>query len=249
MLALVINLDDQPARLAHVRDEVGRLAVPGLEVRRIAAVDGRAMDAAALDAFIGASPRARGWLPGQIGCLLSHREAWRAIVESGDGHGVVFEDDVHVARAAAPFLRDASWVPSDADVVRLEASGKAQRLGAPVATPHGRALRPVLSEAWNGTAYLIRADTAAMLLAAPRRWWQPLDFLLYDRATSPVARALRVLQLDPAVCEQDKVRDGGVGFESAIEDGLGVPPQGRLRTLVRPLAQRLRGRTLTRFVA
>lgn len=247
MLALVINLDDQPTRLAHFQGQIANLG-GGIEARRVPGVNGHALSPEELEAFRRASPRPTGWLPGQIGCLLSHREAWRAIANSGNSHGVVFEDDVHLAIAAGPFLRDHDWVPEQADVVRLEASGRAQKLGGPALSAHGRTLRPVLSEAWNGTAYVIRADVATMLLSAPRRWWRPLDFMLYDRRTSPLARALAVYQLDPAICEQDKFRSTGAeGFESSIEVNRAITREGRLRALIRPLARRLRGRTLTRF--
>lgn len=80
-----------------------REALPEAEV--VEAVDGRSLPASERAAAHAprryAPPYPFDMLPSEIGCFLSHRRAWRRIVQSGAEAGFVAEDDVAVD--AAPF--------------------------------------------------------------------------------------------------------------------------------------------------
>lgn len=89
----VINLDRAAARLAAVAAEIRRF---GWTFERVAAIDARAIDAAAL-AALAPDPwsryQARSITPGEICCLASHRKAWTRLLETGCAWAIVLEDD------------------------------------------------------------------------------------------------------------------------------------------------------------
>ena len=97
----------------------------------------------------GSHAQPEGWLPGEVGCFLSHFEIWRRIASGNEPWAAVFEDDLRVSTDLGRLLRSHDWIPSDADIVRLEANrsmrlsdGRGDRCGV---RPQGlsRALRHV----------------------------------------------------------------------------------------------------------
>lgn len=100
----VIHLTRAAQRRAHVAD-LQRLSPVPLTV--IAAVDGATLS----DTEIAAVYAPQGLLlprypfgisKGEIGCFLSHRKAWQAIVDSGADAGLVFEDDAVIDPVVFP---------------------------------------------------------------------------------------------------------------------------------------------------
>lgn len=95
MKCYLVNLDRAPDRL-----EVSRrvFAEAGLPFERVAAVDGAKLSPAerraACPPFRFYLANAHRVLPGEIGCVLSHRKCWRMIQDSGEPLAAVFEDDV-----------------------------------------------------------------------------------------------------------------------------------------------------------
>jgi glycosyl transferase family 25 len=92
--AYVINLPRSTERREHINSELASL---GLEPVYVDAVDGRALSEEDLREYV--DPRARsdspGWLgrPTVIGCSLSHRNAWKEILDRGERSALVLEDD------------------------------------------------------------------------------------------------------------------------------------------------------------
>jgi glycosyl transferase family 25 len=56
----------------------------------------------------------------EIGCFLSHRNAWAEIADSPFDWGAVFEDDMLLAEDSAAFLASTTWIPRKAHLVKLE---------------------------------------------------------------------------------------------------------------------------------
>ena len=84
---LAVNLARNPERMA----EIGRqFAGFGVQVRRIAGVEGRSLASEAVERLTGDAGAGRGTL----GCFLGHRAAWEALLASGDDCALVVEDDV-----------------------------------------------------------------------------------------------------------------------------------------------------------
>jgi glycosyl transferase family 25 len=215
--AYVINLDRSEDRLAHMREEFGRA---GVAFERIAAVDGAALDEAALDAFSRARADASpgGWLPGEVGCFLSHFEAWRRITECDDAWAAVFEDDICVSRDVGPLLISTDWIPAEADIVRLEAN-RSMRLsnGRAITVLPGRKVYRARSGTAGAASYIIARNACRWLTETPPHLHTSLDVFLFKPKVSSVARRLRRYQVVPALCIQDGVLEGGtVRLQSLI---------------------------------
>ncbi len=195
MLVLVINLDRAPERLAHMEREFARI---GATFTRLAATDGQAGD---FDSHVNAL-EGRRLSRGETACFISHRRCWQALVESGESHGVVLEDDVFLGEGAAPFFRDADWFPKEAGIVKLETYLAPTFVGkAPVATLDGRGVHVLTGKHLGAGAYALDVATARMLVEASATIDRQVDDFLFDPQGEPFARA-RVHQLVPAVAIQ-----------------------------------------------
>ena len=216
----LINLDRSPDRLNFISR---RLQSLGIQYTRLSAVDGNLLPEAERASFIAARPRdGRSWGDGQIGCFLSHLSAWERIASGSEPFAVVIEDDVHVSNATPVFLQDTSWIPADANIVRLESTGQWLTLGKAKAKFADRSVRRVKSTAWATGAYIVSREAASKLLAVDPRLHTPVDDFLFNLSTSQVARTLTVYQIVPALVQQDKFSADQLaskGFGSDIETG------------------------------
>lgn len=235
----LINLNRATGRLAAMQKKINDL---GLSFERIEAVDGRAMSSEQKHAFAIVRPRANGWSPGAIGCFRSHYQAWTLIAKGEEDFGVVFEDDVHISAKLPELLARIDRHLNDFDVLRLE--GTKHRLllnGANTIAAEGFKLMEVKSESWGAGAYILPRKTAKLLLAEPTTRHSPVDFFLFDKGTSAVARRHRVYQTVPALCVQSKFDMDSkpeTNYGSDIEhnsEGTG------LRVTLRRLGWRIRG--------
>jgi glycosyl transferase family 25 len=194
-----------------MRAELGRV---GVDFERIAAVDGSALVQREIDAFCRARSAAKpqGWLPGEVGCFLSHFEAWRRIAAAEHAWAAVLEDDLRVSPDLAALLGSAEWIPAEADIVRLEAN-RSMRLSRPrpIAAAPGRHLYRAISGTTGTGAYLIARRAAHWLLSTPPEQHSSVDVFLFKPKLSRVARELRRYQVVPAVCVQDGLAEGREG--------------------------------------
>lgn len=256
MQAFVINLDRSPQRLERMKLLLSGL---GLDFIRMPAVDGLAL---AADAEI---PKDKGLFyrlgPGETGCFLSHIKCWEAVAAGQAEYTLIFEDDVHFGEEAGELLRGLSWVPKDADLVKLETTlvrTLTDRSKANVVA--GRSVRR-LQGAHPGTgAYIISRQGARKLLDRSKGFADPVDQFMFN-PSSAAWNELTIYQLDPAICVQEVV----IGTESpsmGLGSGLKLerPAQAKasrgkklIREISRPLARvatalgaRLRGQQWAR---
>lgn len=193
-----------------MRQGLGRV---GIHFERIAAVDGTAMGEDALATFQKARPaKPGGWLPGEIGCFLSHFEAWRRIAAANEPWCVIFEDDLHVSPDLPRLLGSAAWIPADADIVRLEAN-RTMRLAQPrpIAAAPGRRIYRAVSGTTGSGAYILSRSAAQRLIEAPAEMQTSVDVFLFKPKVSAVAKGLKRYQVVPAVCIQDGLAEGREG--------------------------------------
>ncbi len=114
--SLVINLDDQPQRWAHVEQEFARVGLG--TPRRLSARTGDVVPPGwALWSV--EDCLADHWTRGEVGCLLSHMAAWRTLIDEGLEAAVVFEDDVVLGADASAVLA-ALTLPAAPTMVKLE---------------------------------------------------------------------------------------------------------------------------------
>jgi glycosyl transferase family 25 len=167
MHIVVINLDRDFARLAHMRTQLDRL---GLTFERFAALQGEALPARLRGYFSGCTSLS----PGEIGCYASHLAIWRRIAEGDIAAPVlVLEDDVGLPDNL-PFVLSAlaGALPARWDIVRL--SNPTKRMTRTVAALGGYELVRYSHVPTSTGAYLINASGARKLLASRGRR-VPLD--------------------------------------------------------------------------
>ncbi|MBP2548912.1 glycosyl transferase family 25 [Neorhizobium galegae] len=241
MTIYVINLDRALDRMARMQ---ALLTERGLAFERIEAVDGKTLSPETLQTW---SPsHADGSLVlsvGEVGCLLSHRQVWQKVVEKGEP-GVVLEDDLHVAPASSALLRSLDWLPADADLVKLETTGKTivvSRAKQPVASAF--CLMRLVGAHLGTGAYIVTPKAAKMLLAAVSSSNQAIDHLMFDPA-SPLFSRLATYQISPALCIQDQfLKTGREGLDGDIVRSWAIrkprlkPVQKLKRELLRLVAQ------------
>jgi glycosyl transferase, family 25 len=210
----VINLDRSPERLAWFQAQA---AAMGLAFERVPAVDGRALPAAELARLRGLMSGRNAMSEGEIGCLLSHREAWRRVAEGDDPWAFVAEDDVHLARGAAALLAEAAWVPPGLALVKAETNFRPVEL-ARETTPlgGGHELRGLRSYHMCTGGYFVSRDGAAALLEFSQDRVETADEIMFCPEHGIGAR-IGIRQLLPAICVQEKyLRPSATGFLDSI---------------------------------
>jgi glycosyl transferase family 25 len=242
MRVLLINLDRCPDRLHWSWQGFFGL---GIRVERVRAVDGTALGDDERSAFSAARPLRGVWHAGQIGCFQSHLRAWQEIAAGEEDAAAVFEDDMHLSAGIVPFLEGAAWIPSAADIVRLETSKQGMLLGH-CNVVFDRCLRPVLSEAWGAGAYVITKSAARRLVSVPVDQHLPVDWFLFNKAASVAARSLAVFQVVPAPSIQNRLLTREPLFQSTIIDDFSVHRRTAL-AYVRKAVNFIRGRRRVAF--
>jgi len=231
MPVLLINLDRSVDRLRHMEREFARVGVP---FTRLPAFDASAIRRAEAEQWIEQRPGfAKGeWLIGDIGAFSSHRNAWLAAAAASAEATAIFEDDVHLASDLRALLSDPSWIPPDADIVRLEANSKMvlrcrQKLGV---TPT-RSLYRAASGTWGAAGYIITKAAASRLAGLPPEQHTFIDSFLFKPTRSPVAAGLCCYQISPALCIQDDYLNGrSASIRSVVNDNsrlVTAPPKPR----------------------
>jgi len=254
----VINLDRSPDRLAHVTAQARSV---GFEFERIRAVDGRAPGFAE-----GLGQRPAGPLRHQVvppavaACFQSHRLAWERIAGGDAGHGIVLEDDI-VLKSGFRDVLEPSWLPPEADLVRLESWWAPLWLAAkPLARHRGRAVHRLLGPTSGTGAYLVSRAAAAALLERTAEQLDPVDVVMFDPRSEAIA-GLSLFQMCPAPARQAHLsaahQTEAFAQQSLISDDIEVGaalPRARWRRFPLPFAdmpiyaQMSRGRLLWRYL-
>ncbi|MBE9476353.1 MAG: glycosyltransferase family 25 protein, partial [Proteobacteria bacterium] len=95
----IVHLKRAKGRKAQVQDLVAKAPY---NIQIIDAVDGAKLSEQDIDACYSRTPVMQPKYPfalnvGEMGCFLSHRKAWQAIVDQDLDAGLIFEDDVQIA--------------------------------------------------------------------------------------------------------------------------------------------------------
>jgi len=197
----LINLDRAPERLARMETLFGSL---DLTFVRVPAVDGSLLGEEEIRR-LQPTPGDFGWLSkGEIGCFLSHRKCWQSIAEGKSNFGVVFEDDIVISARAADLLKNFSWIPTDADVVKLDAAPFATYIGRRKRElPDGAGLYRLCFNHYCTSGYIISKAAAVQLLNKSEILTAPVDEFMFN-VVSSAFHALRIYQMVPALCVQER---------------------------------------------
>ena len=256
MKAYCINLDRRPDRLDYITGEFARV---GLPFERIAAVDGQNPAVAAAAARLPPTAAGAPMSTGAYACFQSHREIWRRLLASGDSHAMAFEDDLLLSPGLAPWIQD-GWVPTDADLVKMETFGTRIHIAAgPGHAVSDRRLHRLRSYHRGTGCFVISAVAAARLLVATETISEAIDTYLFSE-TSPAFSSMVIYQMVPApVIQGDRAGAASKRLtwsKSSIEERFApgvearrMQKETRLGRLQRRLTEELRGRLNgTRYV-
>lgn len=175
--AYVINLSDNAARM-RAADAI--LRAQSIAYQRIEAVYGKRLSTAEIAAAYDADRNARDGrhplVPAEIGCYLSHIDAWRRIAEGPAGGGFVFEDDfaatADLARVLAALSDDRT---GDWDMVKLFTLDASVDLGAARDLVAGVRIGIPYRVPTCLTGYGLTRDAARRLVARALPFFRPVD--------------------------------------------------------------------------
>ena len=178
--AFVIHLTRAEARRPQVDRILEACPVPA-EV--IEAIDGRALPAGEIDAVYSRNRLHAPRYPfplglGEVGCFLSHRKVWQAIVDSGLEAGLIIEDDVEIdapvfsqaVALARQHVGDLGYIQFQTRPVKGPSSVVAREGNVSIVRPQVGQLRT--------SAQMVSAAHAARLLALTERFDRPVDSFL-----------------------------------------------------------------------
>jgi GR25 family glycosyltransferase involved in LPS biosynthesis len=141
---------------------------------------------------------------GEIGCFLSHRKAWREIVERGLDAGLIVEDDVEVDTAGLGRLLEANLGCFDAaDYLRFPQ--KLNETGRIAVTGGGVTIIEPRQVGLGMVMQLVGREAAAILLDATERFDRPVDTTIQLKPS----RKLRILSSTPVCVREVSETMGG----------------------------------------
>jgi len=215
----VINLDRHVERWERFS---ALFAQHGIAVERVPAVDATHFGQAYFDEWL--SPRPKYVLSNaEIACTLSHRAVWERFLAGNDEFCVVFEDDIEFGDSLRRFTEDGSWIPADADIVKLETFAYRTFVKTSGFEAFGRDVKRLGAAHYGTAAYIIRRRAAEKLLRLTKTIDRTTDDIMFDVRAIHLHRLLSY-QVDPAVCAQySRLHENDAGFL-----GSSIVPKRRL---------------------
>ncbi|MBD0413533.1 glycosyltransferase family 25 protein [Oryzicola mucosus] len=205
MKAYFINLDRSPERCAFM---MGQFSHARVDAERIRAVDGRTVD---MSAYTHTTLR-----PPEIGCLLSHRDAWEKFLETNEAFAAIFEDDARLSSDIARFLHSDDWVPPKAEIVKLDTMLYETAVSRRAREAFGRTIHRLSGEHVGAAGYIVSRNGAKKLLEVSAAAIVPIDIYLF---CGPQLLAGSIYQVAPALVLQRSFfeSDGEHAFKSLLE--------------------------------
>jgi glycosyl transferase family 25 len=202
MKTYLINLDRSADRLKFFTRQAEELQI---EFERIPAVDGRCLSQSERESVLSPRFEFQPINAGEIGLFMSHKRAWQNLLDSGEPHATVFEDDVVMSSSMKTVMRSIDREIQEFDVIKLETTFRkvvCRRDGQSLTS--GNNLLRLLS--WHGgtAGYVISASCARRLLLLKQKLSDPIDQVMFN-PMSQISAQLQLLQLSPAVCVQKDI--------------------------------------------
>ena len=193
-----INLATRPDRRAFMERQYARL---GIAAERVEAITPAEMPEITRQRQA-ALPAAERLSPNEIACSLSHRKAWKMMINRTDTCALFMEDDGVLSASLPAILSDPALLSPDVDAIQFETHRTSALLGRrlPTAMP-GIFKHRLMSSSLGGAAYLLTSKFAAELLAHPRIDDVCQDSLIFSRDGALIYER-RIFQISPALVFQ-----------------------------------------------
>lgn len=173
----LINLARSKERLTNSTAQFNK---QGLSYTRIDAVDGSTLTQPEIDAHYSPELNKKNYhyplSKGQIGCYLSHRKAWQAIVDQRLDYAIIFEDDFNLDESIHTAIKNIDKLNYDWQLIKLSAYQNRRRpilFKFPLEHSQQLVIHKKLMSGCCATA--ITFDGAKRLLAATEKFGRPVD--------------------------------------------------------------------------
>lgn len=199
MKLYIINLDRSKDRLEHISKV---FKDKNLDFIRVSAVDGRALPEQEFQQLTAVRNWPKPLTQTEVGCFLSHRQCLRLIAEGNDSYGAVFEDDIDLSPNAALFLKDWSWIPENADIVKIDTAQMLCVVGPKSKTlEKNYHLAPLLNKHYCTGGYIISKAAAKKLYDLTALATAPIDEIYFNPECG-IMQSLHIEQMVPAIAVQ-----------------------------------------------
>lgn len=183
MLRLLINLDRSPDRY---KATLKQLTVP---FERISAVDGKALSEEEIKQITLPHNQRKIWSRnlsrGEIGCFLSHRKCWKALLESQENWAIILEDDCEISPEFANFINRENWTSSGVHLLKISSLKREQHeilISRQYNVDSNYSIVKVIKPHPVGTqCYAIDRYMASVLLKLTKKIESPVDEYLFSR--------------------------------------------------------------------
>jgi glycosyl transferase, family 25 len=193
-----------------------QLTAHKLEYVRIPAVNGEQIQAK--QGLYCSNPRRSHLGAAEMGCLLSHADAWRLIAQADCEHGLVLEDDIHVSDDFAQLISSMSLDPGEFCVHKLETfRANVTLTRKPTYTARNRKAYKLETHHGGSGAYILSKETALRLLDCTDSFDEAMDIELFDPNRRTI-KNLTIYQWVPAPCIQDFLVGESKGKKSFVSN-------------------------------
>lgn len=170
----------------------------GLNFQRIAAVDGKNLEGPEFNRpGRQASPEMLSRY--NRACLMSHRTVCEKFLSGPDPYCCVLEDDVLISPEFPEFMNGTTWIPADADLIKLETTREKVCLSAKSRRCLNRVAKPLRSAHLGTAAYVVSRRGARKILDLTHSADRSIDRVMFE---DEGLVELRPYQMVPALCIQ-----------------------------------------------
>lgn len=234
MKGFIINLDRSKDRLITFEERILALGfekVSGnplrwqkgtIEIERLPSVEGKKLSFEEIERYRAPHDSAFwDWTTHQltlseIGCYLSHYHAWEKVINEKLAHAFILEDDMIFSPDILEFLADESWIPQDADFVKLDFLPVDQShrfaVSAPIAMKNGREVVFSIGRTYGAGCYILTNKVAQQAIDASDALRLPVDLFLFD-ARYEFAPNYKMYCVFPALAIADMQLESTIGSQ------------------------------------
>lgn len=170
----VINLDRSPQRYERITSQLENQKI---EFTRLSAVDGSELSNRNVDSlyqYAHADAYYKQLNKGEIGCYLSHINAWQRIVDNALDFAIVLEDDVNLMGDLSRIITLVKKLPDDWDYIKLAEHSRTRQV------LHRQQFDSFQRVTYNkiparACAQIISLSGAKKLLSQPEKILRPVD--------------------------------------------------------------------------
>ena len=200
----IINLKKRPDRMLSLGKQLDGM---GVSWKRVEAVDGKTcseniLNISSKNGYIGKLSNSTR------GCTASHYKVWNIIKSDINDFGIVLEDDVVLSQDFKELVFNASWIPKQSFLIKLEKFGLSRPskilVGKSLSSicNGSRSVHRMFSRHGGAAAYLLSREGASIVINSMKPYNVPVDHLLFNETVSKICSKLKPLVLIPAVAYQ-----------------------------------------------